>query len=271
MEYLIDDKILILVEKEYTLNIKKNICFFDSLNYSGIFDWRIIFNKMLDGFVYFKYIVDSKNMPKDYVLVGANDKYEELTGYKKIDVIGKKVTEIVGGKKDYAQELIKKFYKTAMNGIEQHFNLFSKFACKNYFVFVYSPLKNYFAIIFKEIPDSVDMQKKYRNNYKKITNILNLVCTSKAVIIELENPIKIENTKKLGIISSEVAKYLGLVDKNTTLKNSTLISGLNKIILPLNKKLSIKKLESEEVNKLSKYEDFQNITKKLNIYFMVSK
>jgi len=225
---------------------------------------------MHDGFVYFKYQVNSKNKPKNYIFLEVNDKYEEITCYRKKDVIGKKITEIIDRKKDCAQELIKKFYRTAINGAEQNFNLSSKLTGKNYSAFVYSPLKNFFAMIFKETPDTTDIQNRYRNDYKKVTDTLNQVCTSQAIITELENPFELKNTRKLGMIPSEVAKYLGIINKNIILKKPTLVTGLNKIILPSDKELPVEKLESGEVNILTKYKDSDKKTKKIDIYFMVN-
>ncbi|MHB1375942.1 MAG: PAS domain-containing protein [Candidatus Humimicrobiaceae bacterium] len=271
-EYLIEDKVLILTEKEYVPNFKDDVCYcFDSLNYQNVFNWSIIFNKMNDAFVYFKYQVDFNNRPKDYIFLEANDKYEEITCYRKKDIIGKKITEILDRKKDTAQELIKKFYKTAINGAEQNFNLSSKLTGKNYSAFAYSPLKNFFAITFKETPDTADMKKRYQNYYIKVTDILNQVCTSQAIITELENPYKLKNTIKLGMISLDVAKYLGILDKNIKLKKPILVTGLNKIILSSDKNFSLEKLKSRKINILSKYEYPDKKIKNIDIYFMINR
>lgn len=272
MEYLIDDKVLILDEKEYIPNFKDNIYYsFDSLNYQNVFNWSIIFNRISDAFVYFKYQVDSNNKPKDYIFLEANDKYEEITCYRKKDIIGKKITEILYRKNNCAQELIKKFYETAINGTEQNFNLSSKLTGKNYSAFAYSPLKNLFAITFKETPDTADMQKRYQNYYIKVTDILNQVSASQAIITELENPYKLKNPRKLGIISLDIAKYLGILDKNIKLKKPALVTGLNKNVLPSDKNFSLEKLESRKVNMLSKYKDPDNKIKKNDIYFMINR
>jgi hypothetical protein len=270
-EYLIDDKILILNEKEYIPNFKENIDYcFNSLDYQDVFNWSIIFNKMHDAFAYFKYEVDSNNKPKDYIFLEANDKYAEITCYRKEDIIGKKITKILCRKKDTAQELIKKFYETAINGSEQNFYLASKLSGKNYSAFAYSPLKNFFAIVFTETSDSASVKKRYQNYYVKVSDILNQVCSSQAIITELENPYKLKNPSKLGIISLGVAKYLGIVGKNIKLEKPTLVTGLNKIILSSDKNFSLEKLKSGKVNMLSKYEDPDSKTKKNDVYFMIN-
>lgn len=271
-EYLIEDKVLILTEKEYVPNFKDDVRYcFDYLNYQNVFNWNIIFNKMNDAFVYFKYQTDFNNRPKDYIFLEANDKYEEITCYRKKDIIGKKITEILDRKKDTAQELIKKFYKTAINGEEQNFNLSSKLTGKDYSAFAYSPLKSFFAITFKETPDTADMKKRYQNYYIKVTDILNQVCTSQAIITELENPYKLKNTRKLGMISLDIAKYLGILDKNIRFKKPILVTGLNKIILSSDKNFSLEKLKSRKINMLSKYEDPDKKIKNIDIYFMINR
>ena len=269
MEYLIDDRVLILSGKGCAPNFSdKNYYCFDCVDYQDTFNWRMIFNKKRDAFVYFEYLLGASNNPENYIFLMANDKYEEITSYKKEDIIGKKITEILEHKRDAAQELIKKFYKTAVNGEEQIFSLSSKLTGKNYSVLAYSPCKNFFAMIFKATPDITDMQADHQHDYKKVADILNQVYASQSVITELENPYESKNTRKLGMVSCDVAKYLGIVDKNIKLKKSTLATGLTKIILPSEKQLSLKKLESEEVNILCKYEDIGNKTKKNDIYFM---
>ncbi|MHB1346052.1 MAG: PAS domain S-box protein [Candidatus Humimicrobiaceae bacterium] len=269
MEYLIDDRVLILSGKGYTPNFTdKNYYCFDYIDCQDVFNWSTIFNKTRDAFVYLKYQLDANHNPKNYIFLAANDKYEQITSYKKEDIIGKKITEIMEHKKDASQELIKKFYKTALCGEEQNFSLSSKLTGKNYSVFVYSPYKNFFAMIFKLTPDISDIQTDYLQDYKKVADILNLVYDSQSVITELENPYESKNTRKLGMVSCDVAKYLGIIDKNIKLKKSTLATGLKKIILPPEKQMTLKKMESKEVNILCRYEDVSNKIKKNDIYFM---
>ena len=271
-EYLIDDRLLILPEEEYIPDFRDDIFYcFDSISYQNVFNWRIILNKTSDAFVYFKYQIDSNGKPKNYIFLEANDKYEEITCYKKKDIIGKKITEILYRKKDCAQELIKKFYETAINGTEQNFNLSSKLDGKNYSAFAFSPLKNFFAIVFRETPENANMQKRYQNYYIKVTDTLNQVRSSQLIITELENPYKLKNTRKLGIISLDVAKYLGILDKSVKLKKPTLVMGLDKNSLPSDKRFSLEKLESRKVNMLSKYKNPDNKIKKNDIYFMINR
>ena len=267
-EYLIDDRVLILSGKGCASNFsEKNYYCFDYIDHQDIFNWSMIFDKTRDAFVYFKYLLDASNNPRNYIFLTANDKYEEISSYKKEDIIGKKITEIIDHKREGAQELIKKFYKTAINGEEQNFSISSKITGKNYSALAYSPAKNFFAVIFKATADIADMQADYLRDYKKVVDILNQVYASQSVITELENPYESKNTRKLGMVSCDLAKYLGIIDKDIKLKESTFATGLKKINLSPEKQMTLKKLESGEVNVLCKYENAGNKTKN-NIYFM---
>ncbi len=53
--------------------------------------------KMIDGFALHKIIVDEKGRPIDYVFLEINDAFGKLTGLKREDIIGKRVTEVLPG------------------------------------------------------------------------------------------------------------------------------------------------------------------------------
>ncbi len=266
MQYLIGHKIFILNEKEYNPVLKNNIRCFQPLDYQNSFKWTIILNKACDAWAYFKYVVDSENKPKDYLMLDANQKYEQLTCYRIKDVIGKRITEIVCDKEDCAHELIKKFYRTAIKGDKQNFYLTSKLTGKKYSAFVYSPAQNFFMIIFKEIPQTGNI---LLDNCKIIALHLNEVSASEAVTIETINPFKLEKVKKIAMVSSEIARYLGII-KNNGLEKNTVVKGLNQRLLSKSEKNSIKKLESKNIKMLSRYEGTAQNTEGEIVYFMIN-
>ena len=62
--------------------------------------YRTLFESMLEGFAYCKMIFDENDNPIDFVYLDVNDSFERLTGLKKEDVLGKKVTEAIPGIKE---------------------------------------------------------------------------------------------------------------------------------------------------------------------------
>ena len=78
---------------------------------------------MMEGFAYCKIILDEKNRPVDFVYLEVNDAFEELTGLKKEDVLGKKVTEAIPGIKEVHPELFEIYGRVALTGKEEQFDI----------------------------------------------------------------------------------------------------------------------------------------------------
>jgi len=65
--------------------------------------FNMFIEKMLDGFAYHKIVVDKAGKPVDYVFLEVNRAFEKMTGLKRAQIIGKKVTEVIPGiEKDLA-------------------------------------------------------------------------------------------------------------------------------------------------------------------------
>ncbi len=67
--------------------------------------YRSLFDNMLDGFAHCEILVDENNQPIDFVFLDINDAYERLTGLKREEVIGRKVTDAIPGTKESHPEL----------------------------------------------------------------------------------------------------------------------------------------------------------------------
>ena len=85
--------------------------------------YRSLFEQMLNGFAYCKIIVDENNKPIDFAYLEVNDAFERLTGLRKEDVIGRKITELIPGIKESHLELFSIYGKVALTGEETKFNI----------------------------------------------------------------------------------------------------------------------------------------------------
>ena len=56
--------------------------------------FEALFSNMIDAFVYGKIIVDQEGKPIDWIFLDVNDSYGKVTGLKREQVIGKKVSEL---------------------------------------------------------------------------------------------------------------------------------------------------------------------------------
>ena len=59
--------------------------------------YRSLIENMMNGFAYHKVIFDEYGKPVDYVFLEVNKAFERLTGLKRDEIIGKKVTEVLPG------------------------------------------------------------------------------------------------------------------------------------------------------------------------------
>ncbi len=115
--------------------------------------YHSLFENMLDGFAYCKILVDENNKPIDFVYLEVNDAFERLTGLRKEDVVGKKVTEIIPGIKEAHPELFSIYGKVALTGEETKFDIYFKPLKIWLSISVYSPQKGYFVAVFENITE----------------------------------------------------------------------------------------------------------------------
>jgi PAS domain S-box-containing protein len=121
--------------------------------------YRALFANMLDGFAYHKMILDHNNRPIDYIFLEVNNAFERLTGLKRKDIIGKRVTEIIPGIKNSKPDLITIYGKVALSGEDITFEFFFEPFKKWYSISTYCPEIGYFATVFEDITERKNMEK----------------------------------------------------------------------------------------------------------------
>ncbi len=132
--------------------------------------YRSLFEKMLDGFAYCKILVDENNKPIDFVYLEVNGAFERLTGLRREDVIGKKVTEAIPGTKESHPELFSIYGKVALTGESTSFDLYFKPLGIWLTISVYSPQKGYFVAVF----DNITERKRAETALKEAHNQLEI-------------------------------------------------------------------------------------------------
>jgi PAS domain S-box-containing protein len=125
-------------------------------------NYRNLFVHMLDGFAYHKILVNENNQPVDYVFLEVNDAFENLTGLKRKDVMGKKVTEVIPGIQESSFDWIRAYGIVALTGEEFRTEQFSEALGKWYSISAYSPKKGYFVAIFMDITERKDAERKLK-------------------------------------------------------------------------------------------------------------
>ncbi|MEE8194515.1 MAG: PAS domain S-box protein, partial [Dehalococcoidales bacterium] len=113
--------------------------------------YRSLFDNMLNGFAYCKILVDENNQPIDFIYLEVNDAFERLTGLRREDVIGRKVTEAIPGTKESHPGLFGIYGKVALTGEATEFDIDFKPLGISLAISVYSPQKGYFIAVFEDI------------------------------------------------------------------------------------------------------------------------
>jgi len=75
-----------------------------------------LFSNMIDGFAFCQMIFDASGKPDDFVYLQINEEFERITGLKKAQVIGKKVTLAIPGIKEATPELFEIYGRVAVTG-----------------------------------------------------------------------------------------------------------------------------------------------------------
>lgn len=110
-----------------------------------------ILKKSPFGFAHHEIILDKDNKPVDYRFLEINKAFEELTGLKADNIIGKTVCEVIPEVKTADFDWISYYGDIALNGGSDTIERYSEPLKKYYMIQVYSHQKGFFTTIFTDI------------------------------------------------------------------------------------------------------------------------
>jgi len=130
----------------------------------GVNDWtesfkrdkrqfEALFSNMMDAFVYCKIIVNMEGKPVDWVFVDVNHSYARIAGFRKEQVIGKRVTELFPEEKNDPANWVEKYGQVALTGKPAHFEDYGQSLKRWLNVSSYSPERGYFIALFQDITE----------------------------------------------------------------------------------------------------------------------
>ena len=120
--------------------------------------YRMLFNSMLNGYSLHKMIFDENGVPCDYEFIDVNPAFEEMTGIRKIDCIGRTVMELMPQTESYWMEI---YGKVVITGEPIRYENFSREIGKYFEVYAFSPMQDHFAVLIMDVTEK-----------KKLDNIL---------------------------------------------------------------------------------------------------
>jgi len=115
--------------------------------------YRSLFKNMVNGLAYYKVLFGSDGKPVDYVFLEVNDAFERLTGLRREEVVGRKVTDVSHGGGKGVEDLIGIYGKVAMTGEISQFDLYFSLLEKWYQIMAYCPEREFFIVSFQDITD----------------------------------------------------------------------------------------------------------------------
>jgi PAS domain S-box-containing protein len=133
--------------------------------------YRSLFENMNAGFAFHKVITDDNNKPIDYEYIEVNPIFEKLTGLKKEELIGKRVTEAIPGTENDPADWIGRFGNVCLTGIPLTVEEYSEAIKKWFTVSGYSPRKGYFAVTFTDITDIKRAEQKLKESEEQFRTI----------------------------------------------------------------------------------------------------
>ena len=133
--------------------------------------FRNVFENMLSGYAYCKIVTDDKGKPIDWIYLEVNDSFEKLTGLKRNDVVGKRVTEAIPGIKEETPELFDIYGKVAQTGEPTEFEI--DFTPLDIWlkITVISPERGYFAAIFANITASKNAEHALKESEERFRSV----------------------------------------------------------------------------------------------------
>ncbi len=132
------------------------------------YKYKSLFDNMLEGFALCKIITDENDKPIDFEYLEVNDAFERLTGLKKEETEGHRVSEIIPGIKGSEPNLFKIYGKVALTGETTKFEIFFEPLEIWLSISVYSPKKGYFVAVFDNITERKIAEEKLKESEKRL-------------------------------------------------------------------------------------------------------
>jgi PAS domain S-box-containing protein len=178
--------------------------------------YRGLFKSMHAGFALHKIICDEHGNPCDYRFIEVNPAFEQLTGLKADQLVGKTVKDVIPATEAY---WIETYGRVALTGTPAQIDNFSSSLGRHYSVSAYSPCKGQFATVFTDITE----QKNAEEIVRRARNAAEEANRAKTQLLanmshELRTPLNaiIGLTELLGIspLSEEQADYVDTISNS---------------------------------------------------------
>ncbi|MCX7711341.1 MAG: response regulator [Clostridia bacterium] len=125
------------------------------------YKYRHLFESMLDGFAYYKIVTDQGGNFIDLVFLEMNDAFEQIIGFKKSEILGKKVAQVID-RLNTPWDWLKVSSDLAKNGEKVSFEYFSTISGRWYLISAYCPDREYFITVFHDISNRKRIEEELK-------------------------------------------------------------------------------------------------------------
>ena len=110
--------------------------------------YRLLVTRMKMGLAVHEIVLDSSGVPVDYRFLDVNEGFEQLTGLRRQDILGRTVLEVLPETEPY---WIAKYGHVALTGEPMDFEDYSKELDRHFAVTAYSPKRGLFAVLVSDV------------------------------------------------------------------------------------------------------------------------
>jgi PAS domain S-box-containing protein len=140
--------------------------------------YRKLFSNLLVGFAHHRIIYDDESNPCDYVYLDINKTFEDMTGLKRADIIGRRVTEIMPGIENDQQDWIGTYGRVVTTGQEIRFDSYAEPLEHWYSIHAYKSDVDQFVTVFVDITERKRAEDLLRYQACLLDNVTDAVIST---------------------------------------------------------------------------------------------
>ncbi|HHV72488.1 MAG TPA: PAS domain S-box protein [Clostridia bacterium] len=123
------------------------------------------------GCAYYKLVCNTEGIPEDFIFLDVNPTFEEMTGLKRENILGKKVTEVIPNIKEDPFDWIKFCGQVALSGGKEEFTQYFGSFHRWYKITAFSWQKGYFITYIQEITAEMKQMSILENQQETIDQL----------------------------------------------------------------------------------------------------